>query len=131
MSINRIDLQGAVLRTSDVAQHGAQDASKISVDQNNFASQFTREIEEKLTSVNETNKTDKKEEKFDAKEKGSNEYYRDEGEKKEKKQKEEDELSKGFAGKSAEELEKMAGNMIDKNGRPIQLGLSSGFDFKI
>ena len=86
MSINRIDLQGAVLRTSDVAQHGAQDASKISVDQNNFASQFTREIEEKLTSVNETNKTDKKEEKFDAKEKGSNEYYRDEGEKKEKKQ---------------------------------------------
>ena len=131
MSINRIDVQGAILRTGDVAQHGAHDSSKISIDQNNFADQFTREIDEKLTSVNETNKTDQKEEKFDAKEEGSNKYYKDENEKKKDKKKQEEELSKGLAGKSAEELEKMAGNMIDKNGRPSQLGLSSGFDFKV
>jgi len=131
MSINRIDMQGAVLRTGDMAQHGNHDGSKIAVDSNNFASQFSREVDEKMTSVTETNKTDSKEEKFDAKEEGKNKYYKDEKDKKDKKQNQEEELSKGFSGKSAKELEKMAGNMIDKNGNHIQLGLSSGFDFKI
>ncbi|MCR4902122.1 MAG: hypothetical protein K6A23_04630 [Butyrivibrio sp.] len=130
MSINRIDFQGTILRSGDVAQHAGQDASKVAVDHNNFAEQFTREIDEKATSVNETNKTEQQEEKFDAKEEGKNKYYSDEKEK-EKKKKQDDELSKGFAGKSAQELEKMAGNMITRDGKHIQLDLSSGFDFKI
>jgi len=32
---------------------------------------------------------------------------------------------------SVEKMEKMAGNMMDRNGKPVDLRLSSGFDLKI
>ena len=32
---------------------------------------------------------------------------------------------------SLEKMEKMAGNMMDRNGKPVDLRISSGFDLKI
>ena len=32
---------------------------------------------------------------------------------------------------SVEQMEKMAGNMLDRNGKPVDLRISSGFDLKI
>ena len=83
MSINRIDFQGAFIRTGDQNNVKAADNSKINTDQNIFQNQFEREREEKSISVVETTDTYKGQGKFDAKEKGKNEYR--DGRKKDKK----------------------------------------------
>ena len=83
MSINRIDFQGAFMRTGDQHNVKAADNSRVNADQNIFQNQFEKEREEKSTSVIETTDANKSQGKFDAREKGKNEYH--DGRKKDKK----------------------------------------------
>ncbi|MBQ6735847.1 MAG: hypothetical protein IJR00_13180 [Lachnospiraceae bacterium] len=114
MSINRIDFQGAFLRTGDMGAVKAAEDAKPQADQSAFQLQFQKQKQAELTSVKETAETAEQNTKFDAREKSKNEYFKrkKQGEKKDE---EEDE-----------------GGVIDMNGRPVGRVLkSSGFDFKV
>lgn len=116
MSINRVDFQGAIVRTNDYTSVKQNEDSKVFVDQSAFQNQNTKDVDTKRTTVTKQDDTDPREQKFDAKEKGSNEYSRQDGGKKKK---------------SPEELERIADGVIGRDGRPVNLGFSSGFDFKV
>ena len=64
-----------------------------------------------------------------AEDKGSNEYMGDGGRNRRRNQKDEDELVERQL--TQEQMEKLADNMRDRNGRPVDLHISSGFDLKI
>ena len=117
MSINRVDFQGAIVRTSDYTSVKQNEDTKVYVDQAQSQTQNTKDVDERRTTVTRQDDADPREQKFDAKEKGSNEYFRQEGRRRSKEE--------------VEELEKLAEGVIGKNGKPINLGFSSGFDFKI
>lgn len=74
MSINRIDVQGAIARTADFSTIKQNEDNKGQVDQTNFQAQFSKEIDQKGSTVTETKHTQEQQFKFDAKEKGNNEY---------------------------------------------------------
>ncbi|MBQ7679196.1 MAG: hypothetical protein IJT34_05025 [Butyrivibrio sp.] len=117
MSINRVDFQGTIVRTGDYTQVKQNEDNKGMVDQSAFQVQSNRENEQKRTTVIQKDDADPQQQKFDAKEKGSNEYHKQEGRRK--------------SAKELEELEKLADGVIDKHGRPVNLGFSSGFDFTV
>jgi hypothetical protein len=128
MSINRVDLQGAIVRTSDTSSLKNSDQAKGLTDQVNFQNQFDKEVDQRYNSVQEKENADMQNQKFDAKEKGKNEYQKNGGEGNEKEKKGKNQENMGF---SASELEHMAGTMIGKDGKPVNLDISSGFDFKV
>jgi hypothetical protein len=119
MSINRIDFQGSVVRTNDFSQLKQNEDNKVFTDQNVFQTEFDKEVDQKANSVNRKDNADQSEhEKHDAKEKGKNEYHGNGG--KGKKQY-----------KSPEELEHLTETLIGADGKPLDMHISSGFDFKI
>ena len=121
MAINRIEFQGSIMRTGDYSQKQGEDA-KIAQDQTVFASQVKKEVDDRRTKVTETKQSDElQHEKHDAKEKGKNEYQGDGG----RRRREVASVS------DQDEMEKLAKNVIDKNGRQVDLQISKGFDFKI
>lgn len=121
MAINRIDFQGSIMRTGDYSQKQGEDA-KIAQDQNVFHSELKKEVDERRTTVTQTKETDElQHEKHDAKEKGKNEYRGDGGRRR----------REAEASIDREEMEKLAKNVIDKNGRQVDLQISKGFDFKV
>jgi hypothetical protein len=121
MSIGRIDFQGAIARTNDIAQIKANEDNRAMTNQNTFQTQFDKEVDQKANSVNEKENADQnKQEKFDAKEKGKNEYSGNGG-KGEKKKREH----------TKEDIEKLSETLIGPDGRPLDMHISSGFDFKI
>ena len=119
MSINRVDFQGTIVRTGDYTQVKQNEDNKGQVDQSAFMNQNTREVEQKRTTVIQKDNTDPEDQsgQFDAKEKGKNEYRKQEGRKR--------------SAKEVEELEKLADGVIGRNGKPVNLGFSSGFDFSV
>ncbi|WP_026509941.1 MULTISPECIES: hypothetical protein [unclassified Butyrivibrio] len=119
MSINRIDFQGSVVRTNDISQIKANEDNKAFTDQNAFQTEFNKEVDQKSTSVTKKENADQKQqEKHDAREKGKNEYFGNGG--------------KGRNHyKSPEELEKLTETLIGADGKPLDMHISSGFDFKI
>ena len=121
MAINRIEFQGSIMRTGDYSQKQGEE-QKVTQDQTVFSAQMKKEVDERRTTVTETKETsDLQHEKHDAKEKGKNEYRGDGGAKR-----------REVAGiQDSEEMEKLAKNVIDKNGRQVDLQISKGFDFKI
>lgn len=121
MAINRIEFQGSIMRTGDYSQKQGED-TKVAQDQSAFATQVKKEVDERRTTVTETQESsDLRHEKHDAKEKGKNEYQGDGGKRR----------REAASVKDAEEMEKLAKNVIDKNGRQVDLQISKGFDFKI
>ena len=116
MSINRIDFQGAFARTSDIGAMKASEDARPQADQNAFQIQFEKEKERDLKSVQASDETQEEQPKFDAREKGSNEYQR--RKKQEDKDKEKDRADDG--------------GVIDMHGRPVGKKIyGSSFDFKI
>ena len=113
MSINRIDFQGAFARTADVSPIKQNADNKGMVDQSNFQMQLNKEVDQKSTTVTESNKSEKDRSKFDAKEKGDNEYAGDGG----KRRNQEDKAEKESF-------------FFDRNGRRMDSG-SGSFDMKI
>ena len=64
MSINRIDVQGAIARTADFSTIKQNEDNKGQVDQTNFQAQFSREIDQKGSTVTETKHTQEQQESF-------------------------------------------------------------------
>ncbi len=129
MSINRVDF-GVMAASTDVSNIRAAEEARPTADQQNFQTQFKEEVENNQHSVNAKNDIDQGKLNSDAQDKGSNEYMGDGG--RHRRRNQEDEKSKALERQlSVEKMEKMAEGMVDRNGKPIDLRLSKGFDLKI
>ncbi|MCH5254322.1 MAG: hypothetical protein J1F41_05305 [Lachnospiraceae bacterium] len=91
MAIGQIEIQGQITRAQDFTTLKHHEDSKDMIDQTNVGNQFSKHIEDQVKKVNRSDQAEYQEKKFDAKEKGSNEYSGDGGRgRKEKEQKEPD-----------------------------------------
>ncbi|SFB66956.1 hypothetical protein [Butyrivibrio sp. YAB3001] len=130
MSINRIDF-GVMAASSEVGNIKAAEEARPLMDQRNFQTQFNQEVDNKRSQITSKDDVGQGELHSDAKEKGSNEYFGDGGRNRKG--------SKGNDSKntllekqlSVEKMEKLAGHVLDKNGKPVDFSISSGFDLKI
>lgn len=126
MSINHIDF-GVMATSTDVTTIKAAEEARPLADQHNFQTQFNEEVQNNQHSVNSKNDIDQGQLNSNAEDKGSNEYMGDGGKNRRN--------GKNNAPEervlTTEQMEKMAENMHDRNGKPINLRISSGFDLKI
>ncbi len=90
MAIGFVEMQGQITRAQDFTTVKHNEDTKGLVDQSNFGQQMTRQVEKQTQRVNEKNKMENRQKKFDAKEKGSNEYHGDGGQSKKKTKKDPD-----------------------------------------
>lgn len=91
MAIGQIEIQGQITRAQDFTTYKHNEDTKGMVEQSNVGMQFAKQVERQLAKVNRGNQPEYQNKKFDAKEKGSNEYNGDGGrQKKQKKQAEPD-----------------------------------------
>lgn len=72
-------MSGAMSRLQDFAIMKQNEDMKGQVDQTNFAAQFHKEVDNKSNTVEKADAAANEQKKFDAKEKGSNEYSGDGG----------------------------------------------------
>lgn len=92
MPINPIEFQGSIPRTQDVAQQKYHENMKPENDQMNFQTNLNRNINNKHQQVSKQDNADKKQKKYDAKEKGNGLSYKERNNKgKEKKKTKESE----------------------------------------
>ena len=127
MSINRIDF-GVMAASTDVSSIKAAEEARPYADQQNFQAQFREEVQNKEHSVNAKNDIDQGKLNSDAQDKGSNEYMGDGGKNRRQHGEKKETLERQL---TVEQMEKMAGNMRDRNGKQVDLHLSKGFDLKI
>ncbi|MCI8483588.1 MAG: hypothetical protein HFH41_04525 [Lachnospiraceae bacterium] len=104
MSIRPVEFSGVVQRSQDVSTVKHNEDNKSALQQQNVQVQFSKETMHHMQQVTHANDSDNPEKKFDAREKGSNEY--------------EDRRNKK---KKAEE----------KNSGKVNLKATGGFDMKI
>lgn len=90
MAIGFVEMQGQITRAQDFTTVKHNEDTKGLVDQSNFGQQMTRQVEKQAQRVNEKDKTENRQKKFDAKEKGSNEYHGDGGRSRKRQDKEPD-----------------------------------------
>lgn len=84
--IRPIEMSGVVQRSQDVSQLKQQENNKTFVDSQNFGQHFNKEVKHQMNSVTDTQKSEKKKDTYDAKNKGNGrEYSEQQKEKKEKK----------------------------------------------
>ena len=130
MTIGPIDF-GVVATSTDVTSIKASEQARPVADQQNFQAQFNQEVVDNQHSVNAKDDVDGGQLSSDAQDKGSNEYMGDGG----RNRNEARDKGNGSGPEervlSREQMEKMANNMVDRNGKPIDFGISSGFDLKI
>jgi len=86
MAINPITLNGTITRIQDFTTQKQNEDNKGLTDHFNSQVRFEKEVDVKLTHVNKQDDTDQSKKKFDAREKGENEYSGDGGQKKKKKE---------------------------------------------
>lgn len=79
MAIGFVEMQGQITRAQDYTAIKHNDDTKPFVEQANFGQQMTRQIEKQVKRVNQKDQTENHQKKFDAKDKGSNEYRGDGG----------------------------------------------------
>ncbi|MBS7302741.1 MAG: hypothetical protein KIG50_01215 [Lachnospiraceae bacterium] len=79
MAITPLLFNGTVSRMQDVTAIKHNEDAKGMVDQNNFQTSFHREIDSRLNQVHKSDNTENGQKKFDAKDKGDNEYSGDGG----------------------------------------------------
>ena len=127
MSINRVDF-GAMAASTDVTSIRAAEEARPYADQQNFQAQFKEEVQNKEHSVNAKNDIDQGKLNSDAQDKGSNEYMGDGGRNRRQHDEKREALERNL---SVEQMEKMAEHILDRNGKPVDLRISSGFDLKI
>ena len=128
MSINRIDF-GVMATSTDVTTMKAAEEARPYADQQNFQAQFREEVENNQHSVNAKNDIDQGQLNANAEDKGSNEYMGDGG--KNRRGSHGDKNKPDERTLTAQQMEKMAENMHDRHGKPIDFRISSGFDLKI
>ena len=131
MSINRIDF-GVMAATSEVGTIKAAEDARPLMDQRNFQAQFNQEVDNQRSQVTQKDNVGSGELHSDAQDKGSNEYMGDGGQNRRGSQNGENEKSAILEKQlSTEKMEKIAGHVLDRNGKPVDFGISSGFDLKI
>lgn len=79
MAIGQIEIQGQITRAQDFTAYKHNEDTKGMVDQSNVGISFAKQVENQMTKVNRGKQTEFQNKKFDAKEKGSNEYNGDGG----------------------------------------------------
>lgn len=79
MAIGFVELQGQITRAQDYTMIKHNDDTKGMVEQANFGQQMTKQVEKQVKRVNKGEQPEYHERKFDAKDKGSNEYHGDGG----------------------------------------------------
>ena len=87
MAIGFVEMQGQITRAQDFTSIKHSDDTKGMVEQANFGQQMTKQIEKQVKRVNEGKQPECHERKFDAKDKGSNEYRGDGGKSRKEKKK--------------------------------------------
>ena len=131
MSINRIDF-GVMAATSEVGTIKAAEDARPLMDQRNFQAQFNQEVDNQRSQVTQKDDVGQGELHSDAQDKGSNEYMGDGGQNRRGSHNRNNEKSAILEKQlSAEKMEKIAGHVLDRNGKPVDFGISSGFDLKI
>ena len=98
MAIGFVEMQGQITRAQDFTTVKHNEDTKGMVDQANFEQQVTKQVEKQAQRVNERANAENRQKKFDAKEKGSNEYHGDGGRERKREKKDPDdgkELLKG------------------------------------
>lgn len=75
MAIRPVEVQGVVQRSQDIGQIKQNQDQKPVVDQNNIQTHMQRETERNLRQVTKFDNADKKENRYDAKEKGNGSYF--------------------------------------------------------
>lgn len=88
MAIRPVEVQGVVQRSNDIGQIKQNQDQKPLVEQNNIQTQLHHEVERNARQVTKYENADKKENRYDAKEKGNGTYS---GNKKKQKTKQQDE----------------------------------------
>lgn len=88
MAIRPVEVQGVVQRSQDIGQIKQNQDQKPVVDQNNIQLHIHRETEKSARQVTKFQNADKKENRYDAKEKGNGNYF---GQKKKKQSEQEEE----------------------------------------
>ena len=86
MAIGFVEMQGQITRAQDYTTIKHNDDTKGMVEQANFGQQMTKQVEKQVKRVNEGKQPEYHERKFDAKDKGSNEYRGDGGHSRNRKQ---------------------------------------------
>lgn len=79
MAIGFVEMQGQITRAQDYTMIKHNDDTKGMVEQANFGQQMTKQVEKQVKRVNQGERPEYHERKFDAKDKGSNEYQGDGG----------------------------------------------------
>ena len=69
--IRPVEMSGVVQRSQDVSQMKHQENNKAFVDSQNFGQQFNKEVKHQMNSVTDTQKSEKKKDTYDAKNKGN------------------------------------------------------------
>ncbi len=89
MAIGFVEMQGQITRAQDFTTIKHNEDAKGMVEQANVGQQMTRQVERQVNRVNKGEQPEYHERKFDAKDKGSNEYHGDGGRSKKGRQKQE------------------------------------------
>ena len=79
MAIGFVEMQGQITRAQDYTMLKHNEDTKGMVEQANFGQQMTKQVEKQVKRVNKGEQPEYHERKFDAKDKGSNEYHGDGG----------------------------------------------------
>ena len=74
MAIGLVELQGQITRAQDYTTLKQNEDNKPMLDQMNFEQQMTKQVEKKAEAVNHADESQYHNRKFDAKNKGDNEY---------------------------------------------------------
>ncbi len=85
MAIGFVEMQGQITRAQDFTTVKHNEDTKGMVEQANVGQQITRQVEKQVNRVNKSDQPEYHERKFDAKDKGSNEYHGDGGQARKKK----------------------------------------------
>lgn len=91
--IRPIDVSGVVQRSQEVSQIKHQEDNKALLDSQNFGQHFSKEIKHQMDSVTDSQKSEKKKEQYDAKNKGNGREYEDGQQKKRNKKENTDKTS--------------------------------------
>lgn len=93
--INPVEFNGVIQRAQDVTQLKHNELTKPQTDQANIQMQFHKQIEHNSEQVVKYQASDKKENRFDAKEKGNGNYFSKKNNSRKKKDEKDDELDSG------------------------------------
>ena len=85
MAIGFVEMQGQITRAQDFTSIKHNDDTKPMVEQANFGQQMAKQVDRQVNRVNQGTQPEYHQKKFDAKDKGSNEYRGDGGRSRKKK----------------------------------------------